>query len=119
MIGVVVGEHRTRLIDLGLARHVRHLVGIVLTALRTAIAPGQSEAKRRAARELLGRAGAMLDRLLTPVLRGDAPLVLVVPADLHALPWLLLPGWRGGRRRRAECHVKPTRKLSRRRNRPA
>ena len=91
LVGVTLGRRRARLLDLGPIRDVLGPVGTMLTALRTAIAPSQPTARRRAAIDLLGRAADQLDRVLAAVFRGDGPLVLVVPPELHAVPWQLLP----------------------------
>jgi hypothetical protein len=95
LVAVVVGTGRARLVDLGLASDVVGPVSTLLSGLRVAIAPGHTAARRRAAIGLVHRASGELDRLLASVLRGDAPLVLVVPPELHALPWQLLPALDG------------------------
>jgi hypothetical protein len=95
LVAVAVGAVRSRLVDLGPAHLVLDPAGSLTAALRTAVTPEQPAPRRRAAIDLIGRAVDRLDSVLADVLRGDAPVVLVVPASLHALPWQLLPALTG------------------------
>jgi tetratricopeptide (TPR) repeat protein len=96
LVGVAVrAPYGARLVDLGAGQSARDAVDAAGTALRTLLTESGAAAGRAARIGLLRRAVGVLDRMLAPLLSGDGPVVLVVPAALHAAAWQLLPGLAG------------------------
>jgi hypothetical protein len=95
LIGVTVGpSRRTRLSDLGPGRTARDAVAAGLSALR-ALLTQPATPGRDSRLALLRRAVGALDALIAPLVDGDGPVVLVVPAALHGAAWQLLPSLAG------------------------
>lgn len=86
LIAVTVDRRPVRIADLGPARRVHDVVRALSTALRAAVTSPAD-----APRELLRRCLHELDAALVGPLRGDGPVVLVVPPALHVVPWHRLP----------------------------
>ncbi|MGQ0519746.1 MAG: CHAT domain-containing protein [Actinomycetota bacterium] len=96
---VVLAGGRLRLRPLGPVAPVRLELEALRSALRRLAFGRGSPASLEAAEASAVHSGRRLDRLLLqPVLAdvGSRPLVLVPPAELHALPWASLPSC-GGR----------------------
>lgn len=94
--GCVVGVRVDRaghaaMADLGPAASLHAAAGAASSALRQALRPGASTARRRAASALLTRAVGAIDLVLAGLGPTDGALVLVVPPSLHTVPWHLLP----------------------------
>ncbi|WP_203787311.1 CHAT domain-containing protein [Paractinoplanes rishiriensis] len=81
LVGVRIDDRRPHVATLGPASIVYSAAAAITSALRC----------HDSRRDLLRRATLMIDRAVSPLLTGDGPLVLVVPAALHAVPWHLLP----------------------------
>jgi tetratricopeptide (TPR) repeat protein len=95
LVGVRVGGRRATLADAGSAADLSGVAGTAMAALRATVVPARSRTRRGAGQDLLGRALAALDRALAGLLTGDGPVVLVVPAALHTVPWRLVPSLAG------------------------
>jgi CHAT domain-containing protein/tetratricopeptide (TPR) repeat protein len=96
-VAVSLVDGRARLADVGPAGEVDRAVEAARFALRRLAHGRGSRRSLAAARELLDRAAWTLDALLLgPVPEvDDRPLVVVPPAELHALPWGAMPSCRG------------------------
>jgi hypothetical protein len=95
LIGVTVGpSRRTRVKDLGPCGAARDAVAAGSAALR-ALLTHPAGRGRDARLALLRRAVGALDALVAPLVDGDGPVVLVVPAALHGAAWQLLPSLSG------------------------
>lgn len=95
---VVVAGGRTRLRPLGPMAPVRAEVEALRSSLRRLAFGRGSEASLAAAAAAVHHAGRRLDTLLLAPVGddvGESPLVLVPPAELHALPWASLPSCAG------------------------
>ena len=93
---VVADRRRARLHHLGDPTEVRRNVERAATALRGMSSPGVAPAVAAARHRAFAAAIDAVDSALLAPLRLDAPhVVLVVPVDLHALPWAALPSLRG------------------------
>jgi tetratricopeptide (TPR) repeat protein len=91
LIGVGVDARRCRLADLGPVAESESAVATVMSTVRHLAAPASSNKDRQTSLELLRRAARKLDDTLGTLMAGEGPVVLVVPAGLHTLPWQLLP----------------------------
>lgn len=91
LAGVGLFARRTTLVDLGPTGTVTGAADAAASALRTIVTPSASPVHRRRSLDLLRTALAVLGQVMAPLLRGDGPLVLVVPQALQAVPWHLLP----------------------------
>lgn len=91
LFGVGLGAGHARFSVLGPAAVVVEAAATAASALRSLVAPGGTPAGRAGRAELLGRALARIDRTVADLVKGDGPVVLVVPAALHTVPWHLLP----------------------------
>jgi hypothetical protein len=89
LAGLGVTARGSGLADLGPASTAADAAATTGAALR-ALA-GFSTVDPRRSVDLLRRALAVLDGMLAPVSGGDGPVVLVVPAVLHTVPWHLVP----------------------------
>jgi len=87
----VIMAGRSRLIRLGAAAPILAEATALRSALNRLARPDRSERSREADRAAALHAAATLDHRLQPLRLGDAPLVLVPPPSLAALPWALLP----------------------------
>jgi len=85
----------SRIEELGPAPVVYQAVAAAGAALRSLVADARTRSGRSARLDLLGRALAAIDSALAPLLAGDDPVVLVVPAGLNALPWHIVPSLAG------------------------
>ena len=95
LIAVVADRRRTRLHRLGDPAEVRRNAERAASALRGLSSPGIAPAVAAARHRAFAAAIDAVDAALLAPLRLDAPhVVLVVPADLHALPWAALPSLR-------------------------
>ncbi len=98
LTALVVGPRRAHLVPLGPAAPAASALDALHFALRR-LSGGHGSARALAAalRSARGRAAELDDLLLGPVRArlGDAPLVVVPTAALHAVPWALLPHLRG------------------------
>lgn len=97
LVGVAVGPEGSRLADLAPFDACRRAGTAASAALRSLAHHTGSAAARGDRLALLGRAVTSLDRSLAELLHGEAPVVLVLPPELHAAPWPLLPSLRGRR----------------------
>jgi tetratricopeptide (TPR) repeat protein len=95
LVGVVVGGQRSRLVDLGPSGPVLDASAAVAASIRALATTTRHDGHREQRRALAARTFAVLDGLLRRCLPADGPLVLVVPAALHAVPWPVLPSCRG------------------------
>lgn len=91
LVGVCIDERGTRLSDLGPAARVRDVAATIASALRSTMTPGRSSARAAGPDALLDRALTVLDQTIRDLVEGDGPVVLVVPAVLHTVPWQLVP----------------------------
>jgi len=94
LVGVAVAEG-VRLADLGPAAAARDAVAACASAMRSLVTTPSSRPGGAARLGLLRRATGALDAMLAPLVTGAGPVVLVVPAALHAAPWQLLPSLAG------------------------
>jgi CHAT domain len=96
LVGVAVGDvHGPRLADLSATQSAGDAAAACVSALRSLLTESGGHAGRAARLGLLRRAVGVLDRTLAPLLTGDGPVVLVVPAALHAAAWQLVPSLAG------------------------
>jgi tetratricopeptide (TPR) repeat protein len=91
LVGVRVGDGRTRMADLGPAADLPPVVASLMAMLRALVTPRRPSRDRRRQVDRLGRAVDVVDAVMARLLSGDGPVVLVVPAALHTVPWRLLP----------------------------
>lgn len=92
LVAVVADRRRTELHALGDRLDVVNQVERAASALRSLSATGEAPAIVAARQRTFDTAVAALDAALLEPLRLDgAHIVLVVPAELHALPWAALP----------------------------
>ncbi|GIJ54952.1 CHAT domain-containing protein [Virgisporangium aurantiacum] len=91
LVGVRLAAGRARLFALGPAAAVVDAAATALSALRSLITPRGFRAGRGDRVDLMRRALGRLDHVVLNLFRGEGPVVLVVPAALHAVPWHLLP----------------------------
>ncbi len=89
------GGRGARLADLGSATAARDAVAAAGSALRSLVTEAGTGTDRAGRLGLLRRALDSLGRTLAPVLTGDGPVVLVLPAALQAAPWQLVPALAG------------------------
>jgi CHAT domain-containing protein len=96
LVAVVVDRRRTRLHALGNHHDVLNQAERAAGALRSMSAAGAAPAVLAARQRTFGAAVAALDAaLLQPLCLEGACVVLVLPAELHAVPWAALPSLRG------------------------
>jgi tetratricopeptide (TPR) repeat protein len=91
LIGVGLSGRRCRLADLGPAAGFAGAAAAVTSTLRAGLRPARHPAGGRRHLDRLRRALAALDRAVAELLSGDGPVVLVVPAALHPVPWQAVP----------------------------
>ena len=91
LVGVRLAAGRARFVALGPAAAVVDAAATALSALRSLITPRGFRAGRGDRVDLMRRALGRLDHVVLSLFRGEGPVVLVVPAALHAVPWHLLP----------------------------
>jgi tetratricopeptide (TPR) repeat protein len=96
LVGVAVGGGRGfRMADLGSGQAARDAVAACVSALRSLVTESGGRSGRDARLGVLRAAVGALERLLAPLLTGDGPVVLVVPAALHAAAWQLVASLAG------------------------
>ncbi len=96
LIAVVADRRPARLHDLGDPAEVRRNAERAIAALRGMSAAGIAPAVASARHRAFTAAMEAVDSALLAPLRLEGPhVVLVVPADLHALAWAALPSLRG------------------------
>jgi hypothetical protein len=96
LIAVVVDRRQARLCELGDASEVLRNAGHAMQAMRGMAASGSAPAVVAARHRAFTAAVEALDSsLLQPLCLTGARIVLVVPAELHALPWAALPSLQG------------------------
>lgn len=92
LVAVVVDTTPARVLDLGSAADISAAAQTLHTTLRRSL----SAAPSRDAVRLMHRCLDALDRMLTTAAAATAgSVVLIVPPDLHVVPWNLLPCLRG------------------------
>jgi tetratricopeptide (TPR) repeat protein len=96
LLSVTLRNGRVARRQLGLPAEALRELDALRFAVRRIMTGAASEASIEAARSVIGAAAARLDDMLMAPLRLDAEQVVIVPpADLHALPWRLLPSLGG------------------------
>ena len=96
LVAVIADRRRASLHELGDLLEVIHQAERAAAALRSISATGGAPAVVAARQRTLDAAVAALDAaLLQPLGLSGAHVVLVVPAELHALPWAALPSLHG------------------------
>jgi hypothetical protein len=91
LVGAGVDAQRCRLADLGPVRDRESAVATIMSTVRHLASPASSNRDRRTSLDLLRRAVKKLDDMLGTLTAGEGPVVLIVPAGLHTVPWQLLP----------------------------
>jgi hypothetical protein len=81
--------------DVGAGPDARAAAAAIASALRALVTSPRGGRARVARLDVLRRAAGALDRMLAPLVTGDGPVVLVVPAALHAVAWQALPSLAG------------------------
>jgi len=91
LVGVWVDARRCLPAELGPMAFWESAVATIMSTVRHLAAPTSSHKDRQTSLDLLHRATKKLDDAFGQMLAGDGPVVFVVPASLHTLPWQLLP----------------------------
>ncbi len=96
LLAVIADRRRTRSCPLGNPSHVVASAQRACTALRSLaavdVAPAVAAGRQRT---FLAAIEALDSSLLAPLRLDSAHVVLVVPAELHAIPWAALPSLQG------------------------
>ncbi len=96
LLAVITDRRRARSCSLGASADVVVLAQRAGTALRSMAVVGAAPAVATARRRTFTTAVDALDSLLLAPLRLDSEhVVLVVPAELHAIPWAAMPSLQG------------------------
>lgn len=95
LVGVSVGASAIQWADVGSAARAYEIVGAGGAALRSLVTEPVNHPARAGLLQLLGRAADALDRFVAPLLTGEGPVILVIPAALHEAAWSLLPSLAG------------------------
>jgi tetratricopeptide (TPR) repeat protein len=91
LVGVGLSGRRNRLVEPGAAAEFTGAAAAVTSTVRAGLRSAGNGAGGGRYRDRLRRALGVLDRAVAGLATGDGPVVLVVPAALHAVPWQAVP----------------------------
>jgi CHAT domain len=95
LLAVTATSRRSAVHDLGAAAAAADAAAASASSLRALADPALAGPRRSARVDLLRRSLDALDRIVRPALAGDGPVLVVLPASLHAVPWGAVPSLSG------------------------